>query len=97
MDFFGMGIGEVLLILIVALIIWGPEKIPEIARTLGRIVRTFKKATFDLTTAVTKELSPEEKEHPPRSRADSDDKTKESSDTDTAESDSAEATSQKDR
>ncbi len=56
-----MGFGEILLILIVALIIFGPGKIPEIAQTLGKTVRAFRKATPDLTTAVTKELSTEEK------------------------------------
>jgi len=65
MDFFGIGMGEVLLILVVALIIWGPGRIVEIGRTLGKIVRTLKKASFDLTAQVTKELEGKE-EHPPR-------------------------------
>lgn len=56
MDFFGIGLGEVFLILIVALIIWGPRKLPEISRTLGRTVRALRKATYDLTSAVTKEV-----------------------------------------
>jgi len=79
MDIFGMGMGEVLLILVVALIIWGPGKIPEIARTLGKTVRSLRKATSDLTTVVTKELDIEGKDHPPQSKANSDDKTSESS------------------
>lgn len=66
MDFFGIGMGEVLVILVVALIIWGPGRIVEIGRTLGRITRTLKKASFDLTTQVTKELEREDKEHSPR-------------------------------
>ena len=45
MDFFGIGFGEVLLILMLALIIWGPRRLPEIARTLGRTVRALRKAT----------------------------------------------------
>ncbi len=77
MGFFDMGPLEILLILVVALIIWGPAKIPEIARTLGRIVSTLKKATSDLTMAVTKELSPEEKDRPPSSRVNSDHKPRE--------------------
>ncbi len=56
MDFFGIGFGEIILILIIALIVLGPGKIPEIARTLGRIVRALRKATTDLTTAGTKEI-----------------------------------------
>jgi sec-independent protein translocase protein TatA len=54
-----VGFGEVLLILIVALIIWGPGKLPEIARTLGKMTRALKKASFDLTTAVTREIEKE--------------------------------------
>ena len=66
MDLFGMGFGEILLILIVALIIFGPGRIPEIARTLGKTVRAFRKASFDLTTAVTSELETEKKSHQPQ-------------------------------
>ncbi len=67
MDFFGIGMGEVLVILVVALIIWGPGRIVEVGRTLGKIVRVLKKASFDLTAQVTKELEREE-EQPPRSK-----------------------------
>jgi len=56
MDFFGIGPAEILLVLIIALIIWGPKRLPEIARTMGRIMRTLKKASFDLTSQVTREL-----------------------------------------
>ena len=61
MNFFGMGMGEILLILIVALIIWGPGRIAEIGGALGRIVRTLRKASFDLTTQLTKEMEEQEK------------------------------------
>ena len=67
MDFFGIGSGEVLLILVVALIVLGPGRIVEVGRTLGRIARTLKKASFDLTSQVTKELEIEEKKTPPQS------------------------------
>ena len=60
MDFFGIGAGEIILILILALIIWGPKRLPEIARTLGRTVRALKKATYDLTSQVTKEIDIQE-------------------------------------
>ena len=83
MDLFGMGIGEIILILVVALIIWGPGKIPEIARTLGKAMRTLRKATLDLTTTVSKEIDIEEKDHPSQpmaKRANSGGKTKNSTD-----------------
>lgn len=64
MDFFGIGAGELILILVLALIIWGPGKLPEIARTLGKTVRTLRKATFDLTNEITKEIDAEKKVQP---------------------------------
>lgn len=79
MEFFGIGAGEIILILIVALIIWGPGKLPEIARTLGRAVRVLKKATFDFTTEITREIDREEKDRSPQSRQNSGDKTGKSS------------------
>jgi len=67
MDFFSIGTGEVLLILVVALLVFGPGRIVEIGRTLGRMMNTLKKASFDLTSQVTKELEGEEKHPPPQS------------------------------
>ena len=68
MDFFGIGFGEVILILLVALIIWGPKRLPEIARTLGRTMRALRKATYDLTSAVTKEIDIQETESKEKDR-----------------------------
>ncbi len=75
MELFGMGAGEIILILIVALIIWGPRKLPEIARTLGRAVRVLKKTTSDLTSEITKEIDQEEKDRPSQPRQNNGDKT----------------------
>lgn len=60
MEFFGMGMGEILLIVIVVLIIWGPGKMPEIARQIGKAINTIKQTSSDLTTQITKELDEEE-------------------------------------
>ena len=56
MGFLGIGTGEILLILILALIILGPGKLTEFARKMGKTVRAIRKATNDLTTSVTREL-----------------------------------------
>jgi sec-independent protein translocase protein TatA len=61
MDFFGIGPWEILLIIVIALIVVGPGRIPEIARTLGKTVRAIRRAGAELTTAVTKELETAEK------------------------------------
>ncbi len=63
MDFFGIGFGEVLLILILVLIIWGPKRLPQVARTLGKTFRALRKASYDFTTQVTRELDSEETEN----------------------------------
>ena len=42
---FGIGVPELILILVVGLIVFGPGKLPEIARSVGKGVREFKKAT----------------------------------------------------
>ena len=62
MDFFGIGPFEILLILIVGLLIFGPEKLPQIGRDLGRTIRSFKKATTDLSAEVSREMEEEKKE-----------------------------------
>ena len=45
---FGIGMPELLVILGLALIILGPKKLPEIARSLGKAMREFRRATTDL-------------------------------------------------
>lgn len=62
MDFLSIGTGEILMILLVALLVLGPNRVVEFARTMGKVMRTIKKASFDLTSTVTKELE-EEKSH----------------------------------
>lgn len=64
MDFLGIGWGEILVILLVAFLIWGPERIVDISRSLGKAVRAFKKAASDLTTQMNTELE-EPKKTPP--------------------------------
>ncbi|MEW5801531.1 MAG: Sec-independent protein translocase protein TatB [bacterium] len=57
---FGIGTGELLIILVVALIIIGPNKLPELARVLGRGLAEFRKAADDLKYSVSKEMHIEE-------------------------------------
>ena len=45
---FGIGTGELLLLLIVALIVLGPERMPKLARDLGRAVAEFRKTSDEL-------------------------------------------------
>lgn len=45
---FGIGFQEILLILLLALIIFGPKKLPDLAKSLGRGVAEFKKAAEEM-------------------------------------------------
>ena len=65
MGFLDIGTGELVLILVIALIVLGPGRVVEVGRTLGKMIRTLKKATSDLTTAVTKEIDSDKKDPPP--------------------------------
>ncbi len=62
MDFLGIGPLEIVLILIVGLLIFGPEKLPQMGRDLGKTLRSFKKATTDISVQVSKELEKEKEE-----------------------------------
>lgn len=57
MDFLGVGPGELFLILIIALLVLGPGKLPEVGRTLGRFVRELRKTASDFTADFGRELN----------------------------------------
>jgi Tat protein translocase TatB subunit len=45
---FGIGMPELIIIAVLALIVLGPKKLPDLAKSMGRAVREFKKATSEL-------------------------------------------------
>ena len=49
---FGIGMPEMLVILALALIVIGPKKLPDLAKTLGRTMREFKKATSEFKETI---------------------------------------------
>ncbi|HYH06388.1 MAG TPA: twin-arginine translocase TatA/TatE family subunit [Thermoanaerobaculia bacterium] len=58
--FGSLGVPELLLIFIVVLIVFGPRRIPEIGRTLGKALGEFRKATDDMKATIEREVRLEE-------------------------------------
>jgi TatA/E family protein of Tat protein translocase len=56
-----LGFQEVLLILVLALLIFGPKKLPEIGRTIGKGMAEFRRATSDLKRSIETEVDLEER------------------------------------
>ncbi len=56
---FGLGFGEIIIILFIALLFIGPKKLPELARSLGKGLREFKKATSEMSEQITQSDSNE--------------------------------------
>ena len=62
----GIGMPEMIIILVIALIVIGPHKLPELAKSLGKGLAEFKKATEDFQKNVQEESrKSEEKVEPP--------------------------------
>jgi len=49
---FGIGMPELILILAIALIVIGPKKLPDLAKSLGRTMREFKRATNEFKESI---------------------------------------------
>ena len=56
-----IGVPGLILILVLALIIFGPKKLPEIGRAFGQTLREFKKSTRELTSDVIEEFEEDKK------------------------------------
>ncbi len=64
---FGIGMPELLVILAVALLVLGPKRLPEVARSLGRGMAEFRRASSELRQSLTSSLQeePPKPESPP--------------------------------
>ena len=64
---FGIGAGEFVLILIAGLILFGPSKLPELGRSLGKALREFRKAQAALSKTLEESAEEPQKKSPPPS------------------------------
>ena len=61
---FGIGAGEFIVILIVGLIVFGPSKLPEVGRAIGKGLREFRRAQAALSQTLNEPLESEKKSPP---------------------------------
>ena len=54
---FGLGAGEILIILVIAFLLFGPKQLPEVVRQVGKAVKGFKDTAEDLRKTVEPELN----------------------------------------
>lgn len=59
-----LGFTEIVFILVLALLIFGPKRLPEVGRTLGRGMKEFRRATSDLKRSIEQEI--DLSDEPPR-------------------------------
>ena len=72
--FGSIGMPELIIIMVIALIIFGPRKLPELGKSLGRSINEFKRASSDLQNTLEQEIKLEEqKETQAKTRAREDD------------------------
>jgi TatA/E family protein of Tat protein translocase len=62
---FGIGMTELLVILVVALIVFGPSRLPDLARSLGRAMAEFRRASNDLRQTVREAVEEQPAAKPP--------------------------------
>jgi sec-independent protein translocase protein TatA len=57
-----IGIQELILILVVALLIFGPKKLPELGRSVGKTLAEFRRASNEIKNSIERELEQTEEE-----------------------------------
>ena len=60
-----IGVPELIILLVVALIVFGPRKLPDLGRSIGKSLAEFKRASNDLRNTLDEEIRSEERKTPP--------------------------------
>lgn len=64
-----VGMPELIIIFVIALIVFGPRKLPELGRSLGKAISEFKRATNELQSTLDREVEAERPAQPLESHA----------------------------
>ncbi len=56
MNVFGIGLPEMMVILVLALLVFGPKKLPEIGRSMGKAIRGFQEASREFENEIKQEV-----------------------------------------
>jgi sec-independent protein translocase protein TatA len=64
-----IGVPGLIIILIIALIVFGPSKLPQLGKAVGQTLREFKNSTKDIVDDVTEEFKLEDKETEAKKKA----------------------------
>ena len=58
---FGLGLPEIIVIFVIALVVFGPKRLPDLGKSIGRAMAEFKKASEDFQESVRSEMKDVEK------------------------------------
>src|SRR5262245_57752727 len=64
-DMFDIGLQELILIFVIALLVFGPKNLPQLGRSLGRAMREFKRASAEFESTIRTNLEIDEVDPPP--------------------------------
>ena len=67
MNIFGVGLPEVTVILVLALLIFGPKKLPELGKQLGKTLKSLKKASNEFQNEIDQVMNEQDQEGSPKS------------------------------
>ena len=57
MNFFNIGTAELMLVFVIALVVVGPRRLPEVGRTLGKVLRDVRQMSQEFTAPIMQEMN----------------------------------------